>query len=75
MQTFWGIYIPYKYPNILYPVILHTYPPMKMEQTECSNTPAYKIQTLGNYPDENIQQSSKDVENTAINIMYPRRCH
>jgi len=27
---------PYKYPNILYPVILRTYPPMNMEQTECS---------------------------------------
>ena len=23
----------YKYPNILYPVILHTYPPMKTEQS------------------------------------------
>jgi len=29
---------------------------MKMEQTECSETSAYKIQTLGNYPEENIQQ-------------------
>jgi len=27
-----------------------------MEQTECSETSAYKIQTPGNYPDENIQQ-------------------
>jgi hypothetical protein len=27
-----------------------------MEQTECSETSAYKIQTLGNYPEENIQQ-------------------
>jgi len=25
-------------------VILHTYPPMKMEQTECSEMSAYKIQ-------------------------------
>ena len=24
--------------------------------TECSETSAYKIQTLGNYPEENIQQ-------------------
>jgi len=30
---------------------------MKMEQTECSETSAYKIQTLGNYPQENIQNS------------------
>jgi hypothetical protein len=26
-----------------------------MEQTECSETSAYKIQTPGNYPEENIQ--------------------
>jgi len=32
---------------------------MKMEQTECSKTSAYKIQTLGNYPEENIQQICK----------------
>jgi hypothetical protein len=31
------------------------YPPMKMEQTECSETLAYKIQTPGNYPEESIQ--------------------
>ena len=29
---------------------------MKMEETECSKTSAYKIQTPGNYPEENIQQ-------------------
>jgi hypothetical protein len=29
---------------------------MKMEQTECSETSAYKIQTPGNYSEENIQQ-------------------
>jgi len=29
---------------------------MKMEQTECSETSAYKIQTPGNYPEESIQQ-------------------
>ena len=28
-----------------------------MEQTECSETSAYKIQTPGNYPEENIQQN------------------
>jgi hypothetical protein len=26
-----------------------------MEQTECSETSAYKIQTPGNHPEENIQ--------------------
>jgi hypothetical protein len=38
-------------------VILHTYPPMKMEQTECSEMLAYKIQTQGNYPEESIQHT------------------
>jgi len=30
---------------------------MKMELTECSETSAYKIQTPGNYPEENIQHT------------------
>jgi hypothetical protein len=30
---------------------------MKMEQTECSEMLAYKIQTLGNYPEESTQQN------------------
>ena len=34
---------------------------MKVEQTECSETSAYKIQTLGNYPEESIQQSDKNL--------------
>jgi len=34
---------------------LHTYPPMKTEQTQCSETPAYKIQTPENCPEESIQ--------------------
>jgi len=33
-----------------------TYPPMKMEQTECSKT-SYKTQSLGNYPEESTQHS------------------
>ena len=37
---------------------LHTHPPMKMEQ--CSETSAYKIETLGNYPKESIQQKLID---------------
>jgi len=36
---------------------LHTYPTMKMEGTECSETSAYKIQTPGNYTEESIQHS------------------
>jgi hypothetical protein len=30
---------------------------MKVEQTECSETSAYKIQAPGNYPEESIQHS------------------
>ena len=43
--------------NFLFPVhSTHIYLPMKMEQTECSETSTYKLQTPGNYPKENIQQ-------------------
>jgi hypothetical protein len=35
----------------------HTYLPIKMEQTECSETSAYKLQMPGNYPEESIQHS------------------
>jgi len=34
---------------------------MKMEQTECSETSAYKLQTPGNYPKES-KQHTKDSE-------------
>jgi hypothetical protein len=33
----------------------NVYLPMKMEQTECSETSSYKFQTPGNYPKESIQ--------------------
>ena len=42
--------------------VLRTYPPMKMEQTERSETSAYKIQNPGNYPEESIQQESKSLD-------------
>ena len=46
MPTFWNtLSVPF-----------YTYLPMKMEQTECSETSAYKIQTPGNYPEESIQE-------------------
>ena len=35
-----------------------TYLPMKMEQTECSEMWAQKVQTPGNYPVESIQHAS-----------------
>jgi hypothetical protein len=50
-QTFYRI----NTPTFSHLVILRTYPPVKMEQTECSETSAYKIQTPGNYPEESIQ--------------------
>ena len=34
-----------------------SYLPVKLEQTERSETSAYKIQTPGNYPKESIQHS------------------
>jgi hypothetical protein len=36
-------------------VIPHTYTSIKMEQTECSETSAYKIQMPENYPEESVQ--------------------
>jgi hypothetical protein len=44
----WGISL-INTPTFSSPVILHIYLPMKMEQIECSETSAYKIQTSGNY--------------------------
>ena len=35
----------------------HILLPTKMEETECSETSAHKIQTPGNYPEENIQHT------------------
>jgi hypothetical protein len=40
---------------------LFTFFPMKMEQIECSETSAYKIQTPGNHPEENIQHTGQGV--------------
>jgi hypothetical protein len=38
---------------------IYTYLPMKMEQTECSETLAFKLQTLGNNPEESIRHSKE----------------
>ena len=38
-------------------VVVFTYLPIKMKQTAYSETSAYKIQTPGNYPEENIQHT------------------
>jgi hypothetical protein len=52
-QTFARMYTP----TYLKPSHTYTYLPIKMEQMECSETSAYKIQTPGNYPEESIQYS------------------
>jgi len=41
---------------------------MKMEQTECSETSAYKIQTPGNYPEESVQHRA------LIPILFNKEC-
>ena len=50
--------LPYGYPNNPQIQSFYTYLPVKVEQTECSETSAYKVQKPGNYPEENIQQKS-----------------
>ena len=42
---------------------------MKMEQTECSETSVYKIQTPGNYPKESIQHTEHG-ERLKLRIIY-----
>jgi len=43
--------------------------PMKMEQTECFETSAYKIQTPGNYPEENIQHFSFIIQKLNVSAL------
>jgi hypothetical protein len=61
--------------------MLHTYSPMKMEQTQCSETLAFKLQTPVNHPEERIRPSKHGesfkswiihlyVEETARNTSY-----
>jgi hypothetical protein len=47
-----------------------TYPPMKMEQTECSETLAYTLQTPVNHPEENIQHSEHGKSLKSRKIFY-----
>jgi hypothetical protein len=54
---------------------LLTYLPRKMEQTECSETSAYKIQTPGNYPEENIQHDLQHLWFHSINCHPPKKKH
>ena len=43
---------------------------MKMEQTEFSETSAYKIQTPRNYPEENIQHTEHGESLKSRNFFY-----
>jgi len=49
-------FLPFPVPFLILVHSTHIYLPLKMEQTECSETSAYKIQTPGNYPKESIQK-------------------
>jgi hypothetical protein len=46
---------------------------MKMEQIECSETSAYKIQTPGDYPEENIQYMKPVLNYTKPVLNYMKR--
>jgi len=50
-------FVPNLFPYHFFILVLSTniYLPMKMEQRECSETSAYKLQAPGNYPKESIQ--------------------
>ena len=51
-------------------------PCMKMEQTMCSETSAYKIQTPGSYPEESVQiQNIAEVWNQEMSWVAGSRCH
>jgi len=40
--------------------------PAYEDGTECSETSAYKIQTPGNYPEENIQRNSTSLDTLSL---------
>jgi hypothetical protein len=49
----------------------YTYLPIKMEQTECSETLAYKIRTPGNYPEVSIKHSEHgESSKSRIHILF-----
>jgi len=55
-------------------LIFHTYPLMKMKQSECSETSVYKIQKMGNYPEESIQHSEQggSFKSRIIHLLKPK---
>jgi hypothetical protein len=61
---------PYKYPNKLIPVILPAYTVYE-DETECSATSAYKVQTPENHQKERIQHSEHGESlNSRITQLY-----
>jgi len=44
---------------------------MKMEQTECSETSAYKIHTPGNHPEENTAKVWNQVHHISLYNRFP----
>jgi hypothetical protein len=44
-----------------------------MEQIECSETSAYKIQTPGNHPEENIQHTEHGESLKPFFFNFPRQ--
>jgi hypothetical protein len=44
-------------------------PPMKMEPIQRSETSAYKIQTLGNYPEDNMLQLISSSSTHVYNLL------
>jgi hypothetical protein len=53
-------------PHIPTPVMLHNYSPMKMEQTEYSETLAFKLQTPLNHPEESVQRGKFSSQLNAV---------
>jgi hypothetical protein len=68
-KTAWAPPGPVLYTTLSTSVTLYTYPPMKMEQTECSETLTFKIQTPENNPKWGIQHS-KHGESLKSWILY-----
>jgi hypothetical protein len=46
--------------------LFHLHKPKNMEQIDCSETSAYKIQTPGNYTEENTTKSHRHILSTNI---------
>jgi len=64
--------------NTMISNFLHNCLPTKMEETVCSETSAYKIQTPGNYPEESIQQiqwSLRIINSQTIEKMVLKEFH